>query len=99
MRVEPGRTLGSVDPQQIYQAQIQPPDQTSFAQTLQSALDEINSLQTRRDDMVTNMIAGNVTEVHDVMAAAEEAQLAFELLLETRNRLLESYQEIMRLQV
>jgi flagellar hook-basal body complex protein FliE len=49
--------------------------------------------------MVENMIAGNVTEVHDVMAAAEEAQLAFELLLETRNRLLESYQEIMRMQI
>jgi flagellar hook-basal body complex protein FliE len=33
------------------------------------------------------------------MVAAEEAQLAFELLLEVRNKLLESYQEIMRMQV
>ena len=36
---------------------------------------------------------------HDVMIAAKESQLAFELLLEVRNKLLESYQEIMRMQV
>ena len=50
------------------------------------------------DEMVAGMISGQVTEVHDVMAAAEEAQLAFELLLEVRNRLLESYQQIMKMQ-
>jgi len=99
MRVEPGRSLGSMDPQQIYQEQTQPPDRKSFANTLKSALEEINGLQARRDEMVENMVAGHVTEVHDIMTAAEEAQLAFELLLETRNRLLESYQEIMRMQI
>jgi len=45
------------------------------------------------------MVTGQVTEVHDVMIAAKEAQMAFELLLEVRNKLLESYQEIMRMQV
>ena len=50
-------------------------------------------------DMTTDMISGKVTETHDVMIAARESQLAFELLLEVRNKLLESYQEIMRTQV
>ena len=45
------------------------------------------------------MVTGEVTEVHDVMIAAKESQLAFELLVEVRNKLLESYQEIMRMQV
>jgi flagellar hook-basal body complex protein FliE len=49
--------------------------------------------------MVQQMAAGAATEAHDVMIAAEEAQLAFELLLEVRNRLLESYQEIMKMQI
>ena len=48
---------------------------------------------------IVPQVSGRVTEVHDVMIAAEEAQLAFELLLEVRNKLLESYQEIMRMQV
>jgi flagellar hook-basal body complex protein FliE len=49
--------------------------------------------------MVEGMISGTVTETHDVMIASRESSLAFELLLEVRNKLLESYQEIMRTQV
>ena len=42
---------------------------------------------------------GAPTEAHDVMVAAEEAKLAFDMLLEVRNKLLDAYQEIMRMQV
>ena len=49
--------------------------------------------------LAARMVRGDRVEVHDVMVAAEEAQLAFELLLEVRNKLLEGYQEIMRMQV
>lgn len=99
MSVEGIRALGSVDPRRIYQSLDQTPEKQSFANTLRTAVGEVAELQTQRDEMVKGMIAGEVTEVHDVMVAAEEAQLAFELLLEVRNRLLESYQEVMRMQV
>ncbi len=93
------KSLGSLDPKAVYglgrQEQVKP----GFAQKLQQAIDEVDSLQTRRDTMVEDMVAGGPTEVHDVMIAARESQLAFELLLETRNKLLESYQEVMRMQV
>ena len=52
-----------------------------------------------RDQMVEGAVTGQVGEVHDVMIAAEEAQLTFELMLEVRNKLLEGYTEIMRMQV
>ena len=71
----------------------------SFADQLRGALQEVNRLQGARDDTVQGMVAGTVQNPHDVMIATEEAQLAFELMLEVRNRLIESYQEIMRLQV
>ena len=99
MKVDAMRALGSVDPRHIYQQLEKPADHSSFAETLKSALGEVNTLQSRRDEMIEGMVTGRVTDVHDVMAAAEEAQLAFQLLLEVRNRLLESYQEIMRMQV
>ena len=99
MRIDAWRSIGSVDPRLVYQDHQQPEAKSNFAQTLQSALNEINSLQAQRDEMVENMISGQVSEVHDVMTAAEAAQLAFELLLDTRNRLLEAYQEIMRMQI
>ncbi len=72
---------------------------TSFADTLRNALGEVNRLQGERDETVRAMVSGTVTDSHEVLVAAEESQLAFELMLEVRNRLLESYQEIMRLQV
>ena len=94
------KSLGSVDPRAIYgTASATPSVKTSFVDQLKNAVAEVNDLQTRREDMVEQMVTGEATEVHDVMIAAKESQLAFELLLEIRNKLLESYQEIMRMQV
>ncbi len=94
------KSLGSVDPRAAYGGvgKVQDPPK-SFVDQLKNAMTEVNDLQTRRETMVEQMVTGEATEVHDVMIAAKESQLAFELLLEIRNKLLESYQEIMRMQV
>ena len=94
------KSLGSINPQAAYgvgQATAKPSQ--NFADQLQSAIKEVDNLQTGRDQMVDGMVSGEVTEVHDVMIAAKEAQLAFELLLEVRNKLLEGYKEIMTMQI
>ncbi len=94
------RSLGSVDPRAAYASQIgKAVGGGSFADQLHAAVRSIDGLQDNRDDLTASMVRGDQLEVHDVMVAAEEAQLAFELLLEVRNKLLESYQEIMRMQV
>lgn len=72
---------------------------TSFMDHLRSAVDKVDGSQTRRDDAVEAMVAGEVGEVHDVMIAAEEAKLSFELMLEIRNKLLDSYQQVMQMQI
>ena len=95
------KSLGSIDPRAAYGA-VQPTGQVqgpSFADQLKDALGEVQNLQTQKSELVDGMVRGEVSEVHDVMIAAKEAQLAFELLLEVRNKLLESYQELMRMQV
>lgn len=94
------KALGSIDPRSAYGAgNATGAPQTSFANQLQNALQEVEGLQVQRDEMVNDMVAGKTTEVHDVMIAAKESQLAFELLMEIRNKLLESYQELMRMTV
>ncbi len=98
MEIRSLRGLGSIDPQTLY-GQNSNQQTTNFAQQLKNAVAEVDRLQQSRDETVERMVAGEVTEVHEVMSAAEEAQLAFELLLEVRNKLLESYQEIMRMQI
>ena len=94
------KALGSINPGTVYGgAGSVGKVQKSFADQLQQAVLEVDNLQTNRQDMVEGMVSGEVTEVHDVMVAAQESQLAFELLLEVRNKLLEAYQEVMRMSV
>jgi flagellar hook-basal body complex protein FliE len=94
------KALGSINPGSVYGGPGSVGKvQKSFADQLQQAVSQVDNLQTQREEMVEGMVSGQVTEVHDVMIAAQESQLAFELLLEVRNKLLESYQEIMRMSV
>ncbi len=68
----------------------------SFGQMLKSFVQDVNALQHNSGDIEKKFITGEVTDVHQVMLAAEEASVAFELLMEIRNKLLESYKEIIR---
>jgi flagellar hook-basal body complex protein FliE len=100
MAISSIRQLGAIDPGRVYGTGAPPtPAGPSFAAKLQEALQGVDAAQTHKDRMVEGALSGEVTEVHDVMAAAEEAQLAFELMLELRNKLLESYQQIMQMQM
>ncbi len=103
MAVGPIRIPGAVDPRQAYgpgaAGQAPQSPQTSFASMFEKAVGQVDALQAGRDDMVEGMVSGEVGEVHDVMIAAEEAKLAFDLMLEVRNKLLEAYNEVMRLQI
>jgi len=93
---------GTIDPRLAYGGAAAAPPAgggASFAEALKSAVQSVDRAQTHRNDMVEGAVTGQVGEVHDVMVAAEEAQLAFELMLEVRNRLLESYQQVMQMQM
>lgn len=98
MSVGPVRSLGAVDPRQVYGQNAAAQPRASFPDQLAAAVQEVNRVQLARDEKITAMVSGEVTDVHEVMIAAEEAQLTFELLLEVRNKLLEAYQEVMRMQ-
>jgi len=92
--------LGSIDPRTAYGAgTATAAPKANFATQLQHAIQDVQALQTNRDEMISDMVTGKTTEVADVMIAAKESQMAFELLMEVRNKLLESYQEIMRMPV
>ena len=102
MAITSVRMPGTIDPRLAYGGAAAVPPATggaSFADALKSAVQSVDRAQTHRNDMVEGAVTGQVGEVHDVMVAAEEAQLAFELMLEVRNRLLESYQQVMQMQM
>jgi flagellar hook-basal body complex protein FliE len=71
---------------------------TSFADTLQRALGEVSVMQTEAQDAIGAFVRGEPIEIHEVMAAAEEAGIALEMLIEIRNKLTEAYRSVMQMQ-
>jgi flagellar hook-basal body complex protein FliE len=72
--------------------------QVSFGETLHQAMKDVNHLQQEAGKAVQQMVSGESTDLHDVMIAVEKAKTSFELLMEVRNKTLEVYREIMRMQ-
>ena len=71
----------------------------SFGNLLQSFMQDVNSMQNRAGQMVQKFALGQVEDVHQVVVAAEEANIAFQLLLEIRNKLVDAYHDLMRMGV
>jgi flagellar hook-basal body complex protein FliE len=70
----------------------------SFAETLERAVKGADRLQHEADETVRRFASGDVDDVHQVMLALDRADLSFRMTLEVRNKLVEAYQEVMRLQ-
>ena len=71
----------------------------SFDNVLKKFVTDVNSLQVQADELQNKLATDEVTDVHDVMIAVEKANISMELMLELRNKIIEAYQEIMRMPV
>lgn len=71
----------------------------SFSSLLDRAVTEVNAKQNAAAEALRGLQSGQNVSLHQAMIAGEEANISFQLMVETRNRLLESYQELMRMQV
>ena len=69
-----------------------------FAGTLGSAIAKVNELQSGAEQKVTGLLAGDGQDVHTAALSVERASLAFDLMLQVRNKVVGAYQEISRLQ-
>lgn len=76
-----------------------PAGEPGFKGRLDQILGEVNALDREAARASEALVRGEPIELHEVMIRQAEAKLAFTLLLETRNRLIEAYQEIMRMPV
>ncbi|OGJ86696.1 MAG: flagellar hook-basal body complex protein FliE [Candidatus Raymondbacteria bacterium RifOxyA12_full_50_37] len=88
-QIDPGKRKTVVNPSNV----------PSFGDTLKSFIKDVNSMQNHADKSIEKMVAGEITDVHQVMVAVEEANTAFSLMMELRTKMLDAYQEILRMQV
>lgn len=72
---------------------------SSFADALSSALDSVSDAHQKADDLAVQAATGDLNAVHDYTVAATEAQLMTQLTVEIRNRAVDAFNDIMRMQV
>jgi flagellar hook-basal body complex protein FliE len=80
-------------------AESAPGGADSFANLLRSQLDKVSSLQSEADEQVQALVTGQSESMTDVFVAARKAEVAFSLLMEIRNKLVDAYDEIKNLRV
>ncbi len=72
---------------------------TSFADVINDALNKVNDLQVQSSNMTDDFLTGKSDNIHSVMIAGSKADLALQMTLQVRNKVMDAYKEIMNMQV
>jgi len=71
----------------------------SFGDMLSNAIQGVDDTMKSSEAAVQNFVTGQTDNIHDVMISMQQAQLSFQMMVEVRNRLIETYQELSRMQI
>ncbi|KFZ43344.1 flagellar hook-basal body complex protein FliE [Anoxybacillus flavithermus] len=94
-RIQRAALSPTVQPQAAKPAEVQ----RAFSQFLKEAIDEVNKQQIASDQLTTKLAKGENVDLHNVMIASQKASVSLQLAIEVRNKVIEAYQEVMRMQV
>lgn len=70
-----------------------------FNEILQGAIDSHIEQKALTDTLTTQFVTGDLSDIHKLMIEAEKAAIGLELTVQVRNKVIEAYQEIMRMQL
>jgi flagellar hook-basal body complex protein FliE len=71
---------------------------SAFWDTLRTALDEVQHVQSEADQKVTQLVTGEGEDIHTAMIAVAKADLSFQLVMQVRNKIVQAYQQISQIQ-
>jgi len=77
----------------------QPATGGSFQNLLGNFVNEVNDKQAAAGDAISGLMSGKDVSLHQAMISMQEASVSFSMMVEVRNKLLDSYQELMRMQI
>ena len=72
-------------------------DTASFKSFLENSIKELNDANLKADQAIEQIAQGQVQDVHQVMLAIEKANLTFMTMMQVRNKLMDAYNEVMRM--
>lgn len=80
---------------------IQKPQKTesSFADALKDSISKVGEIEKEADKEAENLARMETQDIHSTMIAIEKADITFQLMMQVRNKILNAYEEIMRMQV
>ncbi|SHK30290.1 flagellar hook-basal body complex protein FliE [Desulforamulus aeronauticus] len=84
-------------PEQSSGSQIQ--TAKGFDAVLNNAIDKLNQTQIQADEAMQGFLVGEIQDIHQVTIPLREAKLTMQLAVEVRNKIVEAYQEISRMQL
>lgn len=71
----------------------------NFGQILSDSMHSLQAKEDTANQAIATLAAGEDIELHQVMLAMQEADIAFQLAIQIRNKIVDAYQEVMRMQV
>ncbi|ABN51702.1 MAG TPA: flagellar hook-basal body complex protein FliE [Hungateiclostridium thermocellum] len=71
----------------------------SFSDYLKNAIKQVDELEKQSKAVAEDFAAGKTDNIHEVMIAAQKADIAIQFTLQIRNKILDAYNEIMRMQI
>jgi len=71
----------------------------SFSTFLNESLEKVNLLEKQSEEYNVKLVTGELDNIHEVMIAAQKADIALQLTMQIRNKVIDAYKEIMRMQI
>jgi len=75
-----------------------PAQENDFSKVLKDSLVKVNDLQTERSNMIASFASGETQNVHELMIAMQKASLSMNITAAVRNKVMEAYRELSRMQ-
>ena len=72
---------------------------SGFGEILKDAISTVNELQKQSDQEIQKLMAGESQDLHTTVIAMQKADLSFQMMMQVRNKIVQAYQEIMRMQI
>ncbi len=99
MKIIYGNSINSFENNDFFKEKIQNKETKGFADVLKESFNSANNLKKDSDIATEDFLAGKSDNLHEVMIAAQKAEVAISFVTEVRNRLVEAYQEFSKMQL
>ena len=96
---QPGKLVPSPPPKPLAPDAPEEPQTTSFKDVLMANIDQVNQLQQDAEQAIEDLYSGRRDDVDGVLIAKQKADMAFQLLLQVRNKLVDAYEEVQQMRV